>query len=74
MQYANELWQADTMHGPSLKVNGTWKKTFLIAFIDDASRVITHAPAKPRSDQTYVVADAAAFALAKQGPRQHHLL
>lgn len=44
MKYANELWQADTMYGPSLKQHdGSYKKTFLIAFIDDASRVITHA-------------------------------
>ncbi len=44
MKYANELWQADTMYGPSIKQpNGKWRKTFLIAFIDDASRVITHA-------------------------------
>ena len=43
MQYANELWQADTMYGPSIKqADGKWRKTFLIAFIDDASRVITH--------------------------------
>lgn len=44
MQYANELWQGDTMYGPSIKQrDGQWKKTFLIAFIDDASRLITHA-------------------------------
>lgn len=44
MQFANELWQADTMHGPSIRrADGSWRKTFLIAFIDDASRVITHA-------------------------------
>ncbi len=44
MQFANELWQADTMYGPSIKQpDGKWRKTFLIAFIDDASRVITHA-------------------------------
>lgn len=44
MQFANELWQADTMYGPTIKqTDGQWKKTFLIAFIDDASRVITHA-------------------------------
>jgi len=44
MKYANELWQADTMHGPKIKQpDGQWRKTFLIAFIDDASRVITHA-------------------------------
>lgn len=43
MRFANELWQADTMHGPSIKqADGKWRKTFFIAFIDDASRVITH--------------------------------
>lgn len=44
MVYANDLWQADTMYGPTIKQNdGRYRKTFLIAFIDDASRVITHA-------------------------------
>ena len=44
MQFANQLWQADTLYGPTIKqADGLWKKTFLIAFIDDASRVITHA-------------------------------
>ena len=38
MQYANQLWQADTMFGP--QVGG--KQTKLIAFIDDASRVLCH--------------------------------
>ena len=36
--------QERPMYGPSIKQpDGAWKKTFLIAFIDDASRVITHA-------------------------------
>ncbi len=44
MRYANELWQADTMYGPAIQMaDGQWRKTFLIAFLDDASRVITHA-------------------------------
>ncbi|MEZ6103794.1 MAG: DDE-type integrase/transposase/recombinase [Pirellulaceae bacterium] len=38
MQYANQLWQADTMFGP--QVDG--KQTKLIAFLDDASRVLCH--------------------------------
>jgi transposase InsO family protein len=43
MQYANQLWQADTMYGPYVR-NGEGKpiQTRLIAFIDDASRVICH--------------------------------
>lgn len=44
MQFANQLWQADTLYGPAIRqADGQWRKTFLIAFIDDASRVITHA-------------------------------
>lgn len=43
MQYANQLWQGDTMYGPYVKDNGNPKQTKLIAFIDDASRVVTHA-------------------------------
>ena len=38
MQYANQLWQADTMFGPQVDR----KQTKLIAFIDDASRVLCH--------------------------------
>ena len=44
MPFANDLWQGDTLYGPSIKqADGRWRKTFLIAFIDDASRLITHA-------------------------------
>jgi hypothetical protein len=42
MQYANQLWQADTMFGPYVKDSGDPKQTKLIAFIDDASRVVAH--------------------------------
>jgi putative transposase len=38
MQYANQLWQADTMFGPQV----AGRQTRLIAFIDDASRVLCH--------------------------------
>lgn len=67
MQYANELWQADTMYGPSIKqTNGQWKKTFLIAFIDDASRVITHGEFFYR-DNTENMIEAFKSALFKRG-------
>lgn len=39
----NTMWQSDVMHGPYLNINGSKEKSFLIAFIDDASRVITGA-------------------------------
>jgi hypothetical protein len=40
--FANELWQGDSMFGPHVKENDTLHETWLIAFIDDASRVVTH--------------------------------
>lgn len=43
MQFANQLWQADTMYGPYIKnAEGKMIQTRLIAFIDDASRLICH--------------------------------
>ncbi len=67
MQFANELWQADTLYGPSIKQpDGKWRKTFLIAFIDDASRVITHG-AFFYNDNTENMVDAFRTALFKRG-------
>ncbi len=40
--HANELWQADTMYGPYTKNGNGRTQTRLIAFIDDASRVVCH--------------------------------
>lgn len=40
--HANDMWQADTLHGPYIRIDGKPVKTFLICFIDDASRVISH--------------------------------
>jgi len=45
-EYANagDLWMSDVMHGPAVFIEGRRKrKTYLIAFIDDATRVIPHA-------------------------------
>ena len=39
----NDLWQSDCMHGPKVEVEGTMRKSFLFAFIDDHSRLIPHA-------------------------------
>jgi putative transposase len=41
--HANDLWQADTMHGPHVKTGAGHTPSKLIAFIDDASRVCCHA-------------------------------
>ncbi|WP_277995682.1 hypothetical protein [Moorella stamsii] len=39
----NELWQGDIMYGPYLEAGRRKRQTYLIAFIDDASSLITHA-------------------------------
>lgn len=38
----NVLWQGDTMYGPYLNTRGRKTRTYLLAFIDDCSRIITH--------------------------------
>jgi len=41
---AGQLWMSDVMHGPSVTIGDRSKrKTYLIAFIDDATRVIPYA-------------------------------
>lgn len=43
--HAGELWMSDVMHGPTVAVGerGQRHKTYLIAFLDDATRVIPYA-------------------------------
>ena len=40
---AGELWMSDVMHGPKVTDGRRRRKTFLIAFIDDATRVLPFA-------------------------------
>lgn len=41
---AGDCWQGDVMHGPSLPCkDGKRKKVYLIAILDDATRIIVHA-------------------------------
>lgn len=41
---AGQLWTSDVMHGPSVTLEGRRRrKTYLIAFLDDATRVVAHA-------------------------------
>jgi putative transposase len=70
MPYANDLWQADTLHGPSLRTpEGGWRKTFLVAFLDDASRVVAHAEFFYHDDTASMV-EAFRSALFKRGKPQ----
>lgn len=41
-QHINELWQTDLMYGPFIKDGRSKNQTYLLAFIDDASRLICH--------------------------------
>jgi len=43
LEYANDCWQADSSVGPVIKVNGKKMQTWLISYLDDASRIVTHA-------------------------------
>jgi putative transposase len=38
----NDLWQSDVMHGPKVEVDGRQKKSYLIAILDDHSRLIVY--------------------------------
>lgn len=41
--HAGQLWMSDVMHGPSVAIPGRGRrKSYLIAFIDDATRVIPY--------------------------------
>jgi putative transposase len=39
----NALWQGDLSYGPYVPINGKKKRTFLIAYIDDCSRIVPYA-------------------------------
>ncbi|HEX4334553.1 MAG TPA: DDE-type integrase/transposase/recombinase [Polyangiaceae bacterium] len=40
---AGELWMSDVMHGPAVMVSGRQRKTYLLALIDDATRLVPYA-------------------------------
>lgn len=46
-QYPNQIWQSDVMHGPQAYVNQKMRKSYLIAILDDHSRLIIHAEFYP---------------------------
>lgn len=41
-EFANDCWQTDVLAGPYLTIDGKKKATYLIAFLDDASRLLVH--------------------------------
>jgi len=66
----NDLWQSDVMHGPRVDINGKMRKSYLIAILDDHSRLIAHGQFYP-SEALASYLDAFENALAKRGlPRK----
>jgi putative transposase len=66
----NDLWQSDVMHGPHLLQDGKLRKSYLIAFIDDHSRLVPHGQFYP-SEAVGSFMEALAVALARRGlPRK----
>ena len=72
-EYANEMWQLDTMFGPYMKNGRTSTQVKLIAFIDDASRIVPHGQFF-FSENTDHLITALRSALYKRGIPQTHLL
>lgn len=67
---ANEIWQSDVMHGPAVKVDGKMRKSYLVAFLDDHSRLVPHAQFY-LSENLACFMDAFEKALSKRGlPRK----
>jgi transposase InsO family protein len=44
-EHSNDIWQCDILHGPMVQVDGVagLKKSYLLAILDDHSRLIVHA-------------------------------
>jgi putative transposase len=41
-KHACDIWYGEVMHGPSIMHEGKEVKTYLVSYMDDASRLITH--------------------------------
>jgi len=73
-EHINDLWMCDVMHGPRLQAPGRARgeRTYLIALIDDASRLVPHA-AFYRSEGAACLLDALRHAFLRRGiPRRFY--
>ncbi len=69
----NDIWQSDVMHGPMVSVGDKTKKSYLIALLDDHSRLITHGEFY-LSENIHSYVNALEQALLKRGlPRKLYL-
>ena len=67
--HANDMWQADTLYGPRILLEGVSVQTRLIAFVDDASRVCCHGQFFPAENVDTLI-DALRAAFYKRGVPQ----
>jgi len=52
--FANQMWMTDAMNGPTLRPEkGPAQRTYLLAFIDDCSRICPHGQYYPAERQQY---------------------
>lgn len=67
-RHRNSLWQSDIKYGPFLPIGpgGASKQTYLVVFIDDASRFVVHAAFYDSLEQT-IVEDAFRKAIQQYG-------
>jgi transposase InsO family protein len=66
----NDLWQSDVMHGPMMNAGDKLRKSYLIAFIDDHSRLVPYG-CFYLSERLDSYLDALKWALLKRGlPRK----
>ena len=66
--FRNDLWQSDIKHGGYLPIGkgGTMQQTYLVVFLDDATRSVVHAEFYDTLDQS-IVEDAFRSAIIKWG-------
>jgi putative transposase len=66
----NDLWQSDVLHGPLVETAGRKRKSYLIAFIDDYSRLVPYGTFYPGESLAFFL-QALEQALAQRGlPRK----
>lgn len=73
-EHINDLWMCDVMHGPKLQALGRTRpeRTYLIAILDDASRLVPHA-AFYRSENAACLVDALRHGFLRRGiPRRFY--
>ena len=65
-----DMWQSDIKYALHLPINGALKQTYLVSFIDDATRYVVHGEFYDTLDQT-IVEDCFRKAILKEGlPRR----